>query len=254
MRNRHLAQVVLACLGIVIILSFQGSPRLAQVLKPTDTARNPISAVQAFYKAVERGDWLRVRALTTRDCWNQLEQQGQIQAWEDLRSKDNSLEFTGFSVQKSEIDQKKAVFDGRAVWVSALGPVPRITQTIALEEDQGGWRVSKILLRQSTQTVDYFYTYLSQGQWDKAKSLVQPATWKSLETSGVLNKVKKGLGKKSPYVTAYIKDVDEMGNLSTVKVELVWLNPSEVKLPASLKLAKNGDRWVIRQVSGGWPR
>jgi hypothetical protein len=78
--KRQVVKVLLACLGIVTIISLQGSPRVAQVLTHIDPARNPVSTIQSFYKAVERGDWRKARTLTTWTCWSKLENQGQIKA------------------------------------------------------------------------------------------------------------------------------------------------------------------------------
>ncbi len=253
MLNRYLITIVLACLGIAAIISLQGSPRLAQVLAPMDTAHNPVDAVQSFYSAIERGDWLRVRALTTRKCWEQLEKMGQIKNWQEQFKQDHSLEFAGFLIQNSRIEQKTAVVEGQAQWVSALGTVPRTTQTIILREGQGGWSISYIQAKESAEVVESFYAYLSQGQWDKAKALVYPDVWRSLESQGIIAKVKRGF-LKAPYVTASIKSVSEEGNLSQIKVELFWLSHQTLSTQATVKVSKTGDKWTIRQFEGGWPK
>ncbi len=150
MGKRYLRVIALACLGVVAIVSLQGSPRLAQVLSPMDTAHNPVYAVQAFYKAVERGDWLKARALTTRSYWTKLEAGGQIKTWQDWRKQDGSLQFTGFYLQQSSMEEQTAVIIGRPVWVSALGTIPRNTVTITLVQGLGGWYISSIETKQSS--------------------------------------------------------------------------------------------------------
>ncbi len=150
MGKRYLRVIALACLGIFAIISLQGSPRMAQVLSPMDPVHNPVYTVQAFYKAVERGDWLQVRALTTRKYWGKLESAGQIKAWQDWVQQDGSLQFTGFSLQQSSLKQDAGVISGRPVWVSALGAVPSQTVTITLVKGLGGWYINSIETKQSS--------------------------------------------------------------------------------------------------------
>lgn len=253
MSNRHVLTILLACLGIIVIISLQGSPKIAQVLAPLDSARNPVTTIQAFYKAVEKGEWLQARAYTTRECWNSLEAQGQVKNWQETFKSDNSIDFAGFSVDSSQIDKQKAVLNGRAVWLSSQGTVPRVTQMITLEEGLGGWRISSIESRESVGVVESFYTYLNQGQWDKAKALVQPETWRKLESQGTITKLKKGFS-NTPYVSIYLTSVEEEGTQSQIRADVIWMTPQENKIPVLIKLDKKGDKWVIRQFAGGWPK
>lgn len=253
MRNRHLTQIAIACLGIFTILSLHGSPRTAGVLALVDPAHNPVSTVQEFYKAVERGDWLKVRSLTTDNCWTQLEHDGQITVWVQSSRQDKSLEFVGFSIQGSRLESKKAVIDGRPVWVSVQGMVPRITQTITLFEASGGWRIDNIQNSESSPVVEEFYAYLSQGRWNSAKSLVLPETWNALQQEGILGKVKRGFV-KIPYVTIQIMKISEKTDVSEVQAELIWYTSRELKLPVTVKLVKMNNQWIIQDFSGGWPQ
>lgn len=254
MSNRHLLTILLACLGIVAILSLQGSQKIAQVLAPVDSARNPVTTVQAFYKAVEKGEWLQARALTTKECWTSLEAQGQIENWQETIKSDNTFDFAGFSVDDSNIAQQKAIINGRAMWLSAKGTVPRVVQTITLEEGFGGWRISSIQSRESAGVVEAFYAYLNQGNWDHAKGLVQPETWRSLENQGIIARVKKGYGKATPFVTVSVKSIKEEGAQAQIQAETVWMFPRESKIQTTVKLSKKEDKWVIRQIEGGWPK
>jgi hypothetical protein len=157
-------------------------------------------------------------------------------------------------VQNSQVEQNSAVIDGRAVWVSALQVVPRSTQTITLEEDLGGWRISLIHTKASAQVVESFYNYMSNSQWDKAKQLVMPETWKALESSGVLAKVKSGFIKKSPSITVYVKSVQEEQAESEIKADIVWLNPRELTVPVGIQAVKTTEGWMIQRINGGWPK
>lgn len=252
MSNRHLLTIVLACLGIITIISLQGSQKITQVLAPMDSARNPVNTVQAFYKAVEKGEWLQARGLTTRECWNSLEAQGEVKNWQNTFKQDNSFDFAGFTVDNSQIGTQKAVIKGRAIWLSAKGTVPRTTQTITLEEGLGGWRISSIQLHESAGVVELFYAYLNQGQWEKAKNLVQADTWRTLETKGILAKIKKEFGKAAPFVTVNISSVREDSVQAQIQAETVWKNPKQSKVQTTIKLSKKGDKWEIRQIEG-WP-
>jgi len=252
--NRYLAKLVLACLGMIIIISLQGSPRVAQVLSPISAGRNPAYAVQTFYKAVERGDWIKVRGLTTKEYWDTLEQQGQLNQWQNQQKQDSSLEFAGFTVLSSKVEQEEAIIDGRAVWVSALGNIPRVAQTIILKRGLGGWYINAIETRESSTVIEKFYLYLSQGQWEKCRSLVQSDTWQQWEARGLIRKLKDGYGKASPYVTGSLVNSREEAGLAEAQVDLVWMLPQEVKTMSLVKLSKTGDKWVIRQIDGGWPK
>jgi uncharacterized protein YeaC (DUF1315 family) len=254
MSNRHLLTILLACLGIISIISLQGSQKVAQVLAPMDSARNPVNTVQSFYKAVERGEWLQARAYTTRECWNNLQAQGLVKNWQEAFKADNSFDFAGFSVDNSQIERQEAVINGRAVWLSAQGTVPRVTQTITLQEGLGGWRISSIQSRESAGVVESFYAYLDQGQWDKAKALVQPETWRKLESQGTLSKIKSGFGKATPYVTFKLTNIAEEDTKAQIQGDTVWKSAKETKAKVTITLSKKSDKWVIQQFDGGWPK
>ncbi len=144
MGKRYLRVIALACLGILAVLALQGSPQIAQVLSPMDPAHNSVYAVQAFYKAVERGDWLAARALTTREYWSQLEANGQITAWQDWRKENENLQFTGFSLRQSSQKQNSVIINGRPEFISVQGTVPCSDETITLVQGLGGWYISSI--------------------------------------------------------------------------------------------------------------
>ncbi len=254
MTNRHLLTVLLACLGIVAIFSLQGSQKIAQILAPMDSARNPVNTVQAFYKAVEKGEWLQARAFTTRECWNSLEAKGQVKKWQETVKIDGSFDFAGFSVDNSQIDQETAIINGRAVWLSAQGTVPRVTQTITLHQGLGGWRISSIEVEESASVVQSFYSHLNEGRWEQAKALVQPEVWRMLESQGVITKIKKGFGKTTPYVSVSLTSVTEEDSQAQIQVDTIWTFPKETKQHATVKLVKNGEQWLIRQFVGGLPK
>ncbi|HWJ02442.1 MAG TPA: hypothetical protein VNU93_02110 [Verrucomicrobiae bacterium] len=251
MGNRYIATIVLACLGILSIITLQGSPRIAQVLTPMDSTQNPVGAVQGFYAAIERGDWFRVRALTTGQCYQDLNDKGLLRVWQEAIKKDKSQKFSGFAVQDSLLEGDKAIIEGRAQWESALGTIPRTTQIITLEEGLGGWRISSIKEKTSVTVVENFYAYLAQKQWDNAKKLISPETWRGLETKGTTARLKAG---NAPLVKAKVLEVNEASNLSQVKVELIWQSPQKFTAQAVVKLSITGENWTIRQIDGGWPK
>ncbi len=250
MRKRQVFKVMLACLGIIAILTLQGSPRVLQVLSKIGLGTDPVNTIQAFYAAVGKGDWREARALTTWDCWHDLEVRGQIKTWQTNLSQDRSWQFTGFTVQKATVQDRNAAIEGRAVWVSAVQIWPRSTQTVLLTKDMGGWRISKIDVKLSAQTVETFYSYLNSGQWNKARELILPDAWQSLAANQTLARVRQAQLSRTPIVSVYLHDVQESTSTAKILADLVWLNSSEVTVPVEIEVVNTAKGWVIKTING----
>ncbi|HEX3014978.1 MAG TPA: hypothetical protein VHQ46_01115 [Desulfobacteria bacterium] len=249
--NRYMATVVLACLGIATIISLHGSPRVAAVLARLNPEGTATAVVEEFYQAISRGDIHKAQALTAESYWRTLEQQGEIKSWQELFGDPARLSLKGFTVINSTQAGDEAIVEGRAEWVSQSGKVPQAIQTINLRREQSGWRIYLIRNKEYTGTVETFYYYLSLGQLEKAKALLEPQLWQTLQKQGIINKLASGAWKM---LDCKVLSTGEFSNTAAVQIELTWLNPKEVRTNASLSLAKSKDTWAIAKIAGGWPR